>query len=136
MVIAQVAGGHAELGVAALGSAKSMIEGGKVRFLATLGEQRANAPYDNIPTMKELGYDVSWESTNSFFGPPKMSKSVADVLTKAIYQAMNTEDYKKFVAERNARWEYIPPDKLVAKYDKQKVVVRAIMEKAGILKEK
>ena len=56
MVVAQVAGRHAELGGAALGSAKRMIEGGQVRYLATLGEQRAPVPYDTIPTVKELGY--------------------------------------------------------------------------------
>jgi hypothetical protein len=31
-----------------------------VKFLATLGDGRAPAPYDKYPTMKELGYDVSW----------------------------------------------------------------------------
>ena len=65
MTIAQVAGGHAELGVAALGSAKSMIEAGQMKFLATLGEARAPAQYDKIPTEKELGYNVRWESRTS-----------------------------------------------------------------------
>src|SRR5512134_3936022 len=32
LTVAQVAGGHAELGVAALGSAKSMVDSGQVRF--------------------------------------------------------------------------------------------------------
>lgn len=136
MVVAQVAGGHTDLGVAALGSAKSMIEGGQVRFLATLGEQRAAAPYDKVPTVKELGYDASWESTNFLMGPPNLPKSVVDVLVKAIYTAMHDPGYQKFCAERNARWEYIPPDKVVANFDKRRIVVREIMEKAGILKEK
>ena len=35
--VTQVAGGHTDIGVVALGSAKSMIEGGNVRFIATLG---------------------------------------------------------------------------------------------------
>ena len=62
MVVAQVAGGHAELGVAALGSAKGMVEGGQVRYLATLGEQRASARYEMIPTVKELSDESeAWE---------------------------------------------------------------------------
>lgn len=135
MVVAQVAGGHTDLGVAALGSAKSMIEGGQVRFLATLGEQRAPAPYDQIPTVKELGYAVSWESTNFAMGPPKMPKGVVDILVKAIEKAVNEPDYIKFCTERNTRWGYIPPDKVVAEFDKRRAVVREIMSKAGILKE-
>lgn len=135
LVVAQVAGGHAELGVAAMGSAKSMIEGGQVRFLATLGEGRAPAPYDKIPTVKELGYDVSWESTNFVMGPPKMRKEVVAILVKAIEKAAKDPEFVKFANDRNTRWEYIPPGSVVPAFDKRRTTVRAIMSKAGILKE-
>lgn len=135
MTVAQVAGGHTELGVAALGAAKSMVEAGQVKFLATLGESRAPAPYDKIPTMKELGYDVAWESTNFIMGPPKLPKEVTAVLVPAIEKAAKDPAYVKFANERNTRWEYIPPEKVVEMFDKRRVVVRDIMQKAGILKE-
>jgi tripartite-type tricarboxylate transporter receptor subunit TctC len=135
MTVAQVAGGHAELGVAALGSAKSMIEAGQVKFLATLGEARAPAPYDNIPTVKELGYDVAWESTNFLMGPPKMPKEVVDILVPAIEKAVKDPAFVKFAIERNTRWEYIPPGEVVRAFDKRRETVRTIMSKAGILKD-
>ncbi len=136
VTVAQVAGGHTDLGVVAMGSGKSMIEGGLVRYLAALGEQRAAAPYDKVPTVKELGYDASWESTNFMMGPPNLPKGVTDVLVKALYKAIHDPGYQKFCAGLNARWEYIPPDKVVENFDKRRVVVREIMKKAGILKEK
>ncbi len=135
MTVAQVAGGHAELGVAALGSAKSMVEGGQVKFLATLGDARAPAPYDRIPTVRELGYDVSWESTNFVMGPQKMPKEIVATLVNAIEKAAKEPEFVKFVNERNTRWEYIPPDKVVPAFDKRRDAVREIMRKAGILKE-
>jgi len=135
LVTAQVAGGHAELGVAALASAKGMIESGQVKFLATLGDGRAPAPYDKIPTVRELGYDVSWESSNFVMGPPKLPKEIATVLANAVEKAVKDPAFKKFVSERNARWDYIPADQVVAAYDKRREVVRGIMTKAGILKE-
>jgi tripartite-type tricarboxylate transporter receptor subunit TctC len=131
----QVAGGHAELGVVALSSAKSMIEGGQVKFLATLGENRAPAPYDKIPTVKELGYDVSMESTNFLMGPPKLPQDIVNVLVSNIEKAVKEPDFIKFAIERNNRWEWIPPDKMVAAFDKRRDAVREIMRKAGILKE-
>ena len=136
VTVAQVAGGHTDLGVVALGSGKAMIDGGQVRFLATLGEQRAAAPYDNIPTVKEKWYNVSAESANFFMGLCKMPKHAVDVLVKAIYTASHDPAYQKFCAERNSRWGYIPPDKVVEDFDKRRTVVREIMRKAGILKEK
>ena len=135
MTVAQVAGGHAELGVAALGSAKSMIEAGQVKFLATLGDARAPAPYDNIPTVKELGYDVSWESTNFLMGPPKLPKDVVDVLVPAIEKAVKDPAFVKFAIERNTRWEYIAPGEVVRSFDKRRETVRTIMTKAGIVKD-
>lgn len=135
LVVSQVAGGHAELGVAAMGSAKGMVESGQVKFLATLGEARAPAPYDKIPTVKELGYDVSWESTNFVMGPPKLPKEIATILANAIEKAVKEPEYIKFANERNTRWEYIPPGRIVADFDKRRDAVREIMRKAGILKE-
>jgi len=135
MTIAQVAGGHAELGVAALGSAKSMIDAGQVKFLATLGDARAPAPYDKFPTLKELGYNVSWESTNFLMGPPKLPKEVVAVLVPAIEKAVKDPEFVKFVNERNARWEYIPPSEIVKKFDERRETVKTIMAKAGIVKD-
>jgi tripartite-type tricarboxylate transporter receptor subunit TctC len=135
MTVAQVAGGHAELGIAALGSAKAMVEGGQVRFLASLGDSRAPAPYDKLPTIRELGYDVSWESSNFVMGPPKMPKEIVAALVNAIEKAAKEPEFVKFVNDRNARWEYMAPDKIVPAYDKRRDTVREIMRKAGILKE-
>ena len=135
LVVAQVAGGHAELGVAAMGSAKSMVESGQVKFLATLGEGRAPAPYDKIPTVRELGYDVSWESTNFLMGPPKMPKEIVTILVNAIEKAAKDPEYIKFATARNTRWEYIPPGNVIPAFDKRRKAVREIMSKAGILKE-
>jgi len=135
MTVAQVAGGHAELGVAALGSAKAMVEGGQVKFLASLGDARAPAPYDKLPTMRELGYDVSWESNNFVFGPPKMPKEIVAVLVAAIEKAAREPEFIKYVNDRNARWEYLAPEKIVPAFDKRRDTVREIMRKAGLLKE-
>lgn len=135
LTVAQVAGGHAELGVAAMGSAKSMVDSGQVKFLATLGAARAPAPYDKVPTVKELGFDVSWESTNFVMGPKNLPKEIVAVLASAIEKAAKEPEFIKFATERNTRWEYIPPERIVSDFDKRRDVVRGIMDKAGILKE-
>jgi tripartite-type tricarboxylate transporter receptor subunit TctC len=92
-------------------------------------------PYEQVPTVKELGYDVSYESPNFSLGPPNMPKPVVEIWVKAIKQAVDNPEFKQFCLERGARWEYSPPDQVVAKLDKQREVMRTIMGKAGILKE-
>ena len=86
-VAALVAGGHAELGVSGLASARSMLQGGQVKFLASISDGRAASPYDKFPTLQELGYNASWESTNAIIAPPNLPKNIASILIAAIEKA-------------------------------------------------
>ncbi len=64
-----------------------------------------------------------------------MPKEIVTILASAIDKAVKEPEYIKYVSERNARWEWIPPEQVVAAYDKRRDTVREIMGKAGILKE-
>jgi len=135
MGVAQTAGGHMDVCIVALGAAKSLIEGGQLRLLATLGEHRLWPPYDKVPTIKELGYDMSYESPNFAMGPPNLPPAVRDILVPAIKKAVDTPEYKKYCLERAFRWNYLPPDQMVGMLDRQREIVRDIFAKAGVLKE-
>ena len=132
--IAQVLGGHTDLGVTAMGSAKTHIDAGTLSFLAVFGSKRAPG-YEKVPTLKDVGYDINFESTQILIAPPKMPKEILDKLSKAFLTAANEPDYQKLVIERNAVPIVLPPDKAKEFFNEQRKVVRSIMEKAGILKE-
>jgi tripartite-type tricarboxylate transporter receptor subunit TctC len=135
-VVTQVAGGHTDLGVLALPSAKPQIVGGNFRLLAVFTPQRVAKPFDNFPTLKELGYDAEMETTCTLIGPPKMPKDIVDKLAKASEKAVSDPAYQKFAFEKTVTPIYLSPDKALQYLDKQRIVYRSIMEKAGILKEK
>ena len=134
--ITQVAGGHTDLGIVALGTAKPQIETGNIRFLAAFGSRRPHPPYDNVPALREIGYDISVESTQTVIGPPKMPKDITDKLAKVFEIASNDQEYHKFVIERNALPFHLPPEKAGQFLNEQRSVCRLILEKAGILKMK
>jgi putative tricarboxylic transport membrane protein len=134
-IAAQVAGGHAHLGVAGLPSMKSQMDAGNVRLLALLQTERI-PEYKDIPTMRNLGYDITNASTAFAMGPAKMPKDIADKLTNAFEIAATDAEYQKFVRERFITPFYLHPDKLGPYLDEQTGIVRKIMEKAGILKTK
>ena len=56
VVIAQLAGGHTDVGVSGLASAASQIAAGNLNFLATFGQERLPGKYGNVPTLIESGY--------------------------------------------------------------------------------
>lgn len=134
--VAQVSGGHVDLGIIALGVARPQIEAGNLRCLAVFGSKRVPAPFDNVPSLKDAGYDIFWESTQTVIGPPKMPNEIAEKIAKAFERAGNDPEYQKFVIEKNAVPFVSNPEKAVEFLSKQREVCRSVMEKAGILKEK
>lgn len=90
----------------------------------------------DIPTLKEVGYDVSFESIAHTMGPPKMPKQITETLVKAFAMVANDPEYQKFAISRMALPIYLPPDKAMHRFNEQRRVIRAILEKAGMLKEK
>lgn len=133
--ITQIAGGHADLAITHFPAAKSQLDAGNIRFLAVLGPERVPG-YPDVPTLRDVGYDFSWEANGFIIGPPKMPKDVTDRLTKAFEMAANDPEYHKFLLERSASPFYLPPNKVMDYLDDRNKIVREIMDKAGILKEK
>jgi tripartite-type tricarboxylate transporter receptor subunit TctC len=136
ITVAQVAGGHTDLAVLGVGSAKSQIEAGNLLPIAVLGTKRLPGNLSSVPTMKEVGYDVSWESFGIVIGPLKIPKDISDKLVHAFEVAAKDPGYIKYLESRSANEFYLPPDQIVKFCDGYQKLVRDIMGKAGILKEK
>ena len=134
--IAQVAGGHTDLGILGLAEGKSQIDAGNARLLATFGDRRPFA-FPDVPTLKEIGYDVKVCSLVSAIGPPGMPKEAVDILVKAIETAAKEPDYRKFLEERNNTIPlYLTPEEQFRTYQQQREVFRTVLDNAGLLKEK
>lgn len=131
---AQVAGGHADLGIMALASVKSQIVAGNVRLLAIIGPRRM-AGFENVPTLKEAGYDASIESPQVVLAPARLPPALVERLAKAVETVATDPAYQKLVVAANAIPIYLPPEKATQNLDEQRKVFREIMDKAGILKD-
>jgi tripartite-type tricarboxylate transporter receptor subunit TctC len=133
--IAQAAGGHTDLAVTHVAAAKPQIEAGNLRFLAVIGDER-DPNYPDVPTLKEVGYNVGWESFGTVMGPPKMPQYAVDKLRNAFRIAATDPQYHKFLVSKFANPFYTPHDKIIPYADERLKTVREIMKKAGVLKEK
>ncbi|MEA5011182.1 MAG: tripartite tricarboxylate transporter substrate-binding protein, partial [Angelakisella sp.] len=61
---------------------------GDLRALCILGDERIDIMPD-VPTAKELGYDVVVGLTNGFIAPAGLDESIASYLSSALEQAVN-----------------------------------------------
>lgn len=71
--LAALLGDHIQVFTGDLSELKSQLEGGKIRVLAALSEERMGGPYAEIPTAAEQGYDVEWPIWRGYYMGPEVS---------------------------------------------------------------
>jgi len=70
----------------------AQVQGGRVRLLATFTSQRLKR-YPDVPTVKELGYELVLESTVGLVAPKNLDAKIAARLEAAFQQAAGTPAY-------------------------------------------
>lgn len=101
--LASTMGGHTDLLYEEYGPSRGVIESGELRPLVVFSEERLPV-LANVPTAKELGYDVTlgrWRGLAMKAGDdPKKAQALADLLHKAA----QTPEYKKIEDENSLQY--------------------------------
>jgi len=100
-----VLGGHVDA-LADSSSWAPHVEAGKLRLLATWGEQRT-ARFKDTPTLKEFGYNVVVDAPNGIGAPKGMDPAVAQKLRDAFRQAVASPEFKQIADKLDAPLLYL-----------------------------
>jgi tripartite-type tricarboxylate transporter receptor subunit TctC len=92
-------GGHVEVTTENMSEMLPLVEGKKMRILAVTGDRRFKQAPD-IPTMKELGYNIFLATGRGFGMPPAVPKDAAAIMEAALKRVYDSPAYKEY-AERN-----------------------------------
>lgn len=87
-------GNNAQVLCSSIAAANAQLKAGKLRALASFGGTRAPALPD-VPTMKELGYDIEFYLWVGLFAPKGTPDNVVNVWREASKKAAATDDFKK-----------------------------------------
>lgn len=96
-VLVAVLGGHADIGIVGsivVENAKS----GKIAPLASVSSVRFRDLPD-VPTLKEQGYDVAYDSATILFASSKVPREILDRLSEAMVKIGQTEQYRDMLAK-------------------------------------
>jgi tripartite-type tricarboxylate transporter receptor subunit TctC len=99
-VMPAVLGGHVDFGFSG-GLHVSHVKAGTMVVLAGLGERRLDA-FPDVPTLKELGYDVSLLNYGVISAPKGIPDAVARTLEAAILKAAADPEYVDLVRNKLA----------------------------------
>src|SRR6201999_4424634 len=87
-----VLGNNAQVLVSSVSAANAQIKAGKLRPLALFGAQRSKALPD-VPTMKELGYNIEYYLWVGVFAPKGTPANVVAYLRTNLQKAAQTEQF-------------------------------------------
>lgn len=106
----------------------TQVEAGKLRLLATWGEERLKR-FANVPTLKDLGYPVVTDAPNGVGAPAGLDPAVAKKLGAALEKAVKSKEFQTACDRIDAPVLYLNPEQYRA-------YIMEIYKKEGILIER
>jgi tripartite-type tricarboxylate transporter receptor subunit TctC len=91
-----ILGNNAQVLVTSIAAANAQMKAGKLRALACFSPKRAAAAPD-VPTLKELGYDVEFSIWVGLFAPKGTPEPVIARLRAETKKAVENEQFKKSI---------------------------------------
>lgn len=125
-------GGH--LGVYSDAGWGALLESGKVRVLATMGEARPKR-WPQVPTLKELGYDIVVTSPIGLIGPRGMDAAIVARLHDAFRKAMSDPAYVRAMEQNDQIPEYLGSEAYAQSAAREFVREKAFVQELGITLE-
>jgi len=105
----------------------------EVRILVVTSDERLPQAPD-VPTLKELGYDVSFANWRGFFGAPGLPAEKAEGYRNMLAKMYKTKDWEEI--RKNRGWQNLfkPGEEFVTFLENQEKAIGGMMKKLGFLK--
>ncbi|MEK7362821.1 MAG: tripartite tricarboxylate transporter substrate binding protein, partial [candidate division NC10 bacterium] len=130
-----VLGGHAAMWASPPALALPHLKAGKIRALATWGASRLTA-FPDIPTMKELGYDVEYYLWAGLFAPRSVPENVVKVLRQATRQAVQDPEFKTAMEKIQTPIAYLDADEFREWWERNAQTLAAVIKRIGRIETK
>lgn len=111
--VAALMGGHVTAVAVSPTEVRAGVEAGRLRILAVMSDERSPL-YPDVPTLKELGYDVSIMAWGGLALPKGVDPEVYRILADAFKKAYESETFQKFLFERGMTPAYLDGEKFKA----------------------
>lgn len=131
--ISALLGNSIEVYTGDIGEMKPHLDAGTMRILAVLSNERLDAPFDDIPTAKEQGYDVEWTILRGFYMGGEVPDDAYARWVDAFRTAYGTEEFATLQRERGLLPLDMAGDELQQAVQDRMKELREIATEAGLI---
>ena len=118
--------------VSSISAANAQITTGKARPLALFGAQRSAALPD-VPTMKELGYDIEYYLWVGLFAPKNTPDNVTGFLRGAIDKAAHSRNFKAVLDGLGQELAYLDGPDFARFWDQDAARIESAIKSIGLV---
>jgi len=123
-------GNNAQVLVSSVSACLAQIKGGKAKPLALFGANRSKALPD-VPTMKELGFNIEYYLWVGMFAPKGTPQPVVAYLRTSLKQAAATELFKTSMANLGQDVEYLDAPEFAKFWDADAARIEDAVKQIG-----
>ncbi len=127
-------GGHVPASVNPIGEVVGQAASGKIRILALTSLERSRFLPD-VPTMRESGFNVAFESWVGAFGPARMPADVVAALNAAIGEAVGSPEMTDSLAKMGNDTKFQLPDVFAAQVKADLIRWGPVVKASGFVAE-
>jgi tripartite-type tricarboxylate transporter receptor subunit TctC len=133
--LADMVAGGVDIVTSSLAEGRALIEAGKVRPLAHMGEERSTL-FPDVPTLKEAtGSDWTVAAWRALVGPKGLPEDVKAKLVSAIETAYNSAEFQDFMKERGFGLLWSPAGEAEAFIGTSDKDSGTVMKEAGLAQQ-
>jgi tripartite-type tricarboxylate transporter receptor subunit TctC len=125
-----ILGNNSQVLVSSIAAASAQMKAGKLRALCSFGAERASSAPD-VPTLKELGYDVEFSLWVGLFAPKGTPGAVVDRLRAETKKAVATEQFKSAIHNIGDEVAYLDAPQFAKFWDEDAKRVEAAVHSIG-----
>lgn len=130
--LASILGGQVTVGISSVSEFREQVEAGTMRILAVSSEERIEGI--DAPTLKESGIDVVLQNWRSVSAAPGLTDEQVAAITADVEAAVQTETWKKILAERGWLDTFLAGDAFKEQLAKDIAATDAILREIGLVK--
>lgn len=112
------------------------VKAGKFNYLSLFADERYTAIPElaNVPTLKEMGYNVITEGSDYFISAPKGTpQDIVDMLYNGLLKAQKTEFYQKFAKDNVVYLTYKGTAEIKKQLDESYIFYKNFLPKVGLV---